>query len=175
MIFNLTVIHVLFLSCNIVQETKMVSDLKTDSTSVSYHQDSIYVGQYLLGRPLTGIQLNLKADGTFEKNYFCDICPKYLIKGIYSISKDTLHLRNLYQFVETMNREGREEYSYWYTGNAIDTTLNYFMFRWEIEGQVFIGKEKQNDSITRVTKSILGLSNEFIKMDNLPFRRLKKD
>lgn len=145
---------------------------KAPNEQLVIKSDTTLYGSYLFRRPLSGVYLTLKSDGSFIKNYFCDICPKYMIKGVFLVKMDTIFLRDTALIAEKSNWNGIEEYSYWYRGNSLDSISTYKMFRWSIDSLNLIGFEKQNDSITKRVKFILGLQDNWIKMDELPFRKI---
>jgi len=133
--------------------------------------DSSIYGKYLAGRWLSGIKLNLMPNEIFEKNYFCDICPKYQRYGNYSLSEDTIYLKDTLIKLEKGTFGGKEEYSYWYNGDS--SLYTDTLYRWKVNGLFFIGRIKQNDSITRYIKQILEIRSEGAKMDLLPFRKVR--
>ena len=169
MILICSILYFLILGCF----TRKSGNMDSESWSGRYMYaaiDSSIYGKYLAGRWLSGIKLNLMPNGVFEKNFFCDICPKYKRYGNYSHSEDTIYLKDTLIKLEKGTFGGKEEYSYWYNG---DSSLNTdTLYRWKVNGLFFIGRMKQNDSITRYIKQILEIPNELVKMDLLPFRKV---
>lgn len=141
---------------------------------MEFKGDSSFIGTYMVGRPLSFVLLRFLPDGTFENEYFCDICPAYQIRGLYTLNKDTIWMKDTGSYAEQVFSNGQINYSPWYNPLQKDTILVYPMYRWHIvDSMQFIGPVPLTDSISRRVKAILAYPNEYVRMDHLPYHKIK--
>lgn len=178
--FAIIIIYLIFPFDNFSQDSILIKNMKygsipEDSLNGTYHNasyDTSLFGNYLNGRWLSGIFLDLYKDSSFEKNFFCDICPEYKRTGYYFTSSDTIFLVDTLVSIEKDTFRGRDEYSLWY--HPSDKKLRTdTLFIWHINNHILLDFKKQNDIDSYRIKYILTFFDEWVKMDFLPYRKLE--
>lgn len=137
-------------------------------------RDSTFFGNYMHGRPLNHRKIILNANGTYEMDFFCDIFPKFTRHGCWRSSDDTLFLLPQRQVAEKFELKDTMVYSYLYDmfGSGPDSLQSDTLYKWTVKEEKYLGYFKQTDSVTRMVEFILEQESQWIKMDNLPYRRI---
>ncbi|MBC7425786.1 MAG: hypothetical protein H7321_04555 [Bacteroidia bacterium] len=164
--------YILIISIFTLSGFSDILDFKCINSNIKIPIDTLNYEEFQLGRPLSGINLKLLNNGTYEKNRHCDICPAYIIYGKYKQSGDTIFFNDSGFIAEKNNFMGRPEYSMWFDSINPITETTYKLYRWRVDNKDLIGPKKLNDSIARIVRIILK-QNEFTQIDNLPYRKIK--